>query len=80
MAKAATQRKKGMPRRQGRRVMPMSRRTAQRAKAASKSALTLGEIIAAAYDTAGGEAVEVLALVTSPAMSRALGRRIVLVG
>jgi hypothetical protein len=42
--------------------------------------LTLGELIAAAYDTAGGERLEVLKLVTSPQMTRALGRRIVLVG
>lgn len=79
MAKATTHRKKATPRRQARRVMPTLRRTAQRAKTvASKAPLTLGEIIAAAYDTAGGELREVLALVTSPQMSRALGRRIVL--
>jgi hypothetical protein len=60
--------------------MPALRRTAQRAKVvADRAQLTLGEIIAAAYDTAGGEFREVLAVVTSPEMSRALGRRIVLV-
>ncbi len=80
MAKAGTQRKRGAVRRQGRRVMPALRRTAQRAKVvADRAQLTLGEIIAAAYDTAGGEFREVLAVVTSPEMSRALGRRIVLV-
>ncbi len=77
MAKTAT-RKRGSVQRQGRRVMPTPRRTAQR-KAATP-ALTVGDIIAAAFDTAGGEALEVLKLVTSPQMSRALGRRIVLVG
>ena len=83
MAKAAAQRKKGTVRRQGRRVMPALRRTAKRVKAmaaAERGPLTLGEIIAAAYDTAGGEFREVLKLVTSPQMSKALGRRIELVG
>ena len=81
MAKAGTHRKKATVRRQGRRVMPALRRTAKRTKkVASKAPLTVGEIIAAAYDTAGGEFHEVLALVTSPQMSRALGRRIVLEG
>ena len=81
MAKATTQRKKATVRRQGRRVMPALRRTAQRAKAvATKTPLTVGEIIAAAYDTAGGESFEVLKLVTSPQMTRVLGRRIVLEG
>lgn len=81
MAKTVTKRKKVAVRRQGRRVMPALRRTAQRAKAATARApLTVGEIIAAAYDTAGGEMREVLELVTSPQMSRALGRRIVLEG
>jgi hypothetical protein len=77
MAKTTT-RKRGSVQRQGRRVMPTPRRTAQR-KAATP-ALTVGDIIAAAFDTAGGEAMEVLKLVTSAQMSRALGRRIVLVG
>lgn len=76
MAKTAT-RKSGAVQRQGRRVMPAPRRAAQRKKA---PALTVGELIAAAYDTACGEPMEVLKLVTSPQMSRALGRRIVLVG
>lgn len=77
MAKTATT-KRGSVQRQGRRVMPTPRRKTQR-KAATP-ALTVGDIIAAAYDTAGGEALEVLKLVTSTQMSRALGRRIVLVG
>ena len=71
-------RKQGTVQRQGRRVMPAPRRTAKRKAAPSQ--LTLGELIAAAYDTAAGEPLEVLRLVTSPQMERALGRRIVLVG
>jgi hypothetical protein len=77
MAKTTT-RKRGSVQRQGRRVMPTPRRTTQRKTA--PPALTVGDIIAAAYDTACGESLEVLKLVTSPQMSRALGRRIVLVG
>ncbi|CAM4318461.1 hypothetical protein G4177_09010 [Corallococcus sp. ZKHCc1 1396] len=68
-------------RRQGRRVMPTLRRTAKRARVvAQKAQLTLGEVIAAAFDTAGGEMSGVLELVTSPQMTRALGRRIVVEG
>ncbi|HYO59030.1 hypothetical protein [Archangium sp.] len=77
MAKTAT-RKGGSVQRQGRRAMPTPRRTTQRK--AVPALLTLGELIAAAYETAGGESSEVLKLVTSPQMTRALGRRIVLVG
>ena len=76
MGKTATL-KRGATQRQGRRVMPAMRRTAQRKTPAAK--LTLGDIIAAAYDTAAGESLEVLKLVTSPQMERVLGRRIVLV-
>jgi hypothetical protein len=80
MAKRTT-RKGGTVPRQGRRVMPALRRTAQRARAvAEKAHLTVGEVIAAAFDTSGGELGEVLELVTSPQMTRALGRRIILEG
>ncbi|HEX5753461.1 MAG TPA: hypothetical protein VFZ09_45110 [Archangium sp.] len=77
MAKTAT-RKRGSVQRQGRRAMPTPRRATHRK--AAPALLTLGELIAAAYDTAGGESFEVLKLVTSPQMTRVLGRRIVLEG
>lgn len=77
MARTATRKVDGV-KRQGRRVMLNPRRTARRTVAA-QGPLTLGELIAAAYDTAAGERLEVLRLVTSPQMARALGRRIVLV-
>ncbi|RKH49499.1 hypothetical protein D7X55_24025 [Corallococcus sp. AB049A] len=83
MAKRTAGKAKGgsVVRRQGRRVMPALRRTAKRARvAAQKAQLTVGEVIAAAFDTAGGEMSGVLELVTSPQMTRALGRRIVVVG
>ncbi len=75
MARTTTQ-KRGTVQRQGRRVMPTMRRTTQRKATAAK--LTLGDLIAAAYDTAAGDSLEVLKLVTSPQMERLLGRRIVL--
>jgi hypothetical protein len=61
--------------------MPALRRVARRGKSSTvkPGPLTLGELIAAAYETAGGELREVLRVVTSPQLSKALGRRIVLV-
>jgi len=87
MAKTATARKGSSLRSQGRRVMPALRRVARRVKASRKEQppaarpepLTLGELIAAAFDTAGGELAEVLKVVGSPQLSKALGRRVVLV-
>ncbi len=87
MTKTATARKGSSVRRQGRRVLPTLRRAvgrvkrsrAQMSSAARPEPLTLGEIIAAAFDTAGGEIREVLKVVASPQLSKALGRRIVLV-
>ena len=52
-------------------TLPAKRKT-------SAAKLTLGDLIAAAYDTAAGDSLEVLKLVTSPQMERLLGRRIVL--
>jgi hypothetical protein len=83
----ATARKSRSVRRQGRRVLPALRRAAGRVKRsraqqkapARPEPLTVGEIIAAAFDTAGGELREVLKVVTSPQLSKALGRRIILV-
>lgn len=80
MAKRTT-RKGGTVPRQGRRVMPALRRTAQRARAvAEKAHLTVGEVIAAAFDTSGGELGDVVEQLTSPQMTRALGRRFILEG
>ena len=87
MAKTTTARKSGSVRRQGRRVLPALRRVARRVKASRavepsqerQGVLTLGEIIAAAFETSGGDLREVLRLVTSPQFAKALGRRIVLV-
>lgn len=86
MAKRTTARKSGSVRSQGRRVLPALRRVARREKAspapqppqAAPEVLTLGELIAAAFDTAGGELREVLRVVGSPQLAKALGRRIIL--
>lgn len=40
--------------------------------------ITLGDLIAAAFDTVGNEAKSVAALISSADMSRAIGKRIVL--
>lgn len=42
--------------------------------------VTLGELIAAAFDAAGGEASRVERLLSSPAMARATGRHFVFTG
>lgn len=78
MAKAATRKGSNKVRRQGRRVLPALRRTAGRAQqaVARVAQLTLGEVIAAAFDTAGGEREAALKLMASEAMARRLGRRI----
>jgi hypothetical protein len=68
----------GQVRRQGRRVMPALRRKGRQAKAvATKVNLTLGELIAAAFDTVGTEARAVAKVLSSDTMARALNRRIV---
>ncbi len=54
-------------------------RTGSRAKAmVRKVNTTLGDLIAAAFDTVGSEAKAVAELVSSSDMARAIGRRIVL--
>ena len=62
--------------RQGRRGIPSIRRRAAKAR---KAVVTLGDVIAAAFDAVGGEASEAAGLLTSRSMSKAIGRRIVLV-
>ena len=59
--------------RKGRRVMPKVRRQGGRSRP-----LTLGELVAAAYDVVGGDAEKAAELLNSKEMARALGRRIVI--
>lgn len=64
--------------RQGRRVMPALRRKSAKAKASGQvKQLTLGELIAAAFDTVGHEVKDVAKLLSSPDMACAIRRRIV---
>ena len=65
---------------QGRRVMPALRRTTKKAQVAAKSAqVTLGDLIAAAFDTVGNEVKDVARLLSSREIVQTTGRRIVFV-
>jgi|GEM_PF-2983167 len=60
-------------------VLGRLRQHGSRARAAAmKVNITLGDLIAAAFDTVGNEAKSVAALISSADMSRAIGKRIVL--
>ncbi|XXF77470.1 chaperonin [Myxococcaceae bacterium GXIMD 01537] len=57
------------------------RRTAPRvAREARRVQVTLGDLIAAAFDTVGSEVRKVARVVSSPAMTLATGKRVVVVG
>lgn len=82
MAKTAN--KAGGIKRQGRRVVPgLRRRTARSSRVAKAKAaaapLTLGDLIAAAYDAVGGEVRQVAKVLSSADLACAIQRRIVLV-
>lgn len=49
-------------------------------KPMGKVQVTLGDLIAAAFDTVGGEVKKVARVVSSPAMTLATGKHIVVVG
>lgn len=57
---------------QGRRAIPVARRSVTKART-----LSLGELVAAAMDVAGGDAKRAAKLLGSRQMAEALGRRIV---
>jgi hypothetical protein len=66
--------------RQGRRVIPAVRRKAAQAKEAAGSVnVTLGELIAAAFDTVGNEVKDVARLLSSRELQKCAGKRIVIV-
>jgi hypothetical protein len=58
---------------QGRRAVPVSRGKAREAR----RTITLGELIAAAYDVVGPDSRRVVRVLSSPEMRRGTGRRIV---
>ncbi len=57
---------------QGRRAIPVARKSAARART-----LSLGDLVAAAMDVAGGDANRAAKLLSSRQMAELLGRRIV---
>lgn len=64
--------------RQGRRVIPALRRQGVRAATATKQAgLTLGDLIAAAYDAVGGKVDDVAKVLGSSELAAATGKKIV---
>ena len=63
---------------QGRRVMPKIRNRTQRAGAATAGALTIGDLVAAAFDTLS-DADAVTLLLSSRRMSSRIGRKLVFV-
>jgi hypothetical protein len=73
----STRRKAQGIQRKGRRAMPATRRTRAEVRTEPR-ALTLGDLIAAAFDTVGPDTDAVADLLSSRSMARALGRRIVI--
>jgi hypothetical protein len=70
----------GQVKRQARRVIPAIRRQGARAKAAAaKVNVTLGDLIAAAFDTVGTEVRSVAQVLGSRDMTRMTGRKIIFV-
>ena len=65
--------------RQGRRVMPALRRSGVRARQAASRVLTIGDLIAAAFDAAGGKVDDVARVLGSTEIAAATGKKIVLV-
>jgi hypothetical protein len=76
---AKTQRGGQVAKRVERRVKATSGRVARASKPVRRVQVTLGDLIAAAFDVAG-EAKTVAKVVSSRAMAEATGRQIVLVG
>jgi hypothetical protein len=63
----------------GQRIQAGGRRGAKAVGGAAASKVTLGELIAAAFDTVGTEVKDVAKLLSSPDLACAIHRRIVLV-
>jgi hypothetical protein len=58
----------------------VARATAKVTRPMRKVQVTLGDLIAAAFDTVGGEVKKVARVVSSPSMTLATGKHIVVVG
>jgi hypothetical protein len=77
MAKATQNGQAAAVRRQGRRVMPKVQ--ARRAAPVAKRGLTLGDLVAAAFEAAGNEVRGAARILSSNDIACATGKRIVLV-
>jgi hypothetical protein len=64
----------------GRKARQMKVEKAAEQKPARRVQVTLGDLIAAAFDAVGGEVKKVAKVVSSPAMTLATGKHIVVVG
>ncbi|MDY7227776.1 chaperonin [Hyalangium rubrum] len=58
----------------------VARAKAKVGRSARQVQVTLGDLIAAAFDTVGGEVKKVARVISSPTMTQATGKRVVFVG
>jgi len=77
---AKTQRRDQVKQQRKARQVKAVKGTAKVAQAGQKVQVTLGDLIAAAFDAVGGEVKKVARVVSSPAMTLATGKHIVVVG
>lgn len=68
---------KGAVERRGRRAIPRVRRATTSEPRPERIQLTVGELVAAAYDALGGDTRRVVRVLSSPQMARAIGAKIV---
>ena len=77
---AKTQRRDQVKQQRKGRQTKVAKGTEKGAQPGSKVQVTLGDFIAAAFDAVGGEVKKVARVVSSPAMTLATGKHIVVVG
>lgn len=77
---AKTQRREQVKQQRKAKQTKVAKARAKVAKATAKVQVTLGDLIAAAFDAVGGEVKKVARVVSSPAMTLATGKHIVVVG
>ncbi len=68
---------KGAVERHGRRAIPKVRRTTSSEPRPERIQLTVGDLVAAAYDALGNDTQRVIRVLSSPEMANALGAKIV---
>lgn len=77
---AKTQRREQLNQRKARQVKAGRAAAAKGVRPVRRVQVTLGDLIAAAFDAVGGEVKKVARVVSSPAMTLATGKHIVVVG